>query len=62
MTELYRSRLPYVIQGHYSKEFLEKIGYKPYVPPPIFNIVKEPVMPLEPIKLAYSLKQTIIES
>ena len=48
--------IPYVIQGDFSKEFLEKMGYKPFVPPPIFNTIKEPMMPLETVKLAYSIK------
>lgn len=49
-------RPPFVFTGNYSKEFLEKMGYKPYIPPVIDNVIDGPVMPLEPIKLAYELK------
>lgn len=46
-------RKPFVMQG-LSQEFLEKIGYRKWEPPPCFETVKDPVMPLEPVKLAYS--------
>jgi len=48
--------IPFVIQGNYSKEFLEKMGYRPYIPPPVYT-VKNPIMPLGPIKLAYELSK-----
>jgi hypothetical protein len=46
-------RIPFVINGDFSKEFLESMGYKPFVPE-LVEITAEPVMPLQPIKLAYS--------
>ena len=46
--------IPFVIQGNFNKEFLEKMGYRPFIPPPVYT-VKNPIMPLEPIKLAYEL-------
>jgi len=45
----------FVFEGRYSREFLESMGYKEFIPPPIFNVVTDPIMPLEPIKLAYEL-------
>ena len=41
-----------VFTGLYSKEFLEKMGYKPWFPP-LVEVCCNPVMPMEPIKLAY---------
>lgn len=49
-------RIPFAFTGNYSKEFLKKMGYKPIPPPLIHNEITEPVMPLEPIKLAYEMR------
>jgi hypothetical protein len=40
-----KERMPFVIQGNFRKEFLESMGYKPFVPAPI-EISKDPVMPI----------------
>ena len=40
-----KKRILFVIQGDYSKEFLESMGYKPFVPEPV-KTCKDPVMPL----------------
>ena len=41
--------MPFVIQGDFSKEFLESMGYKPFVPP-LVEACKDPVIPLVGIK------------
>lgn len=47
---MYRKRMPFVISG-FSREFLEKyLGLKE-MKFPLFDVCKEPVMPLEPIRL-----------
>jgi hypothetical protein len=46
-------RIPFTITGNYSKGFLESMGYKKIVFP-LCEISKNPQMPLEPVKLAYS--------
>jgi len=48
--------IPYVIKGSYSKEFLESMGYKSFIPDVYLTPVKNPIMPLETVKLAYELK------
>jgi len=40
-----KHHIPFVIQGDYSKQFLEKMGYKPFHPLPV-ETSKNPVMPL----------------
>jgi len=50
-----KKHIPFVIQGDFSKVFLESMGYKPFFPEPV-EVCNNPVMPLQPIKLAYSLK------
>lgn len=55
MTVHQEPRKPFVFTGSYSKEFLEKIGYKEFVPPVIHNVGDGPLMPMVPIKLAYEL-------
>jgi hypothetical protein len=41
-----------VLKGPYSREFLERMGYKEFVPP-VVEVCHGSVMPLEPVKLAY---------
>lgn len=45
----------FVIKGNYSKKFLESMGYKP-LNHPLCSVSKEPMMPLEPVRLAYALR------
>jgi hypothetical protein len=49
-----KKHIPFVIQGDFSKEFFESMGYKPFVPEPV-EVCNNPVMPLKPVKLAYEL-------
>lgn len=44
-------RKPFTLTGIYSKEFLEKMGYKEFVPPVIHTVGDGPTMPLVPLKL-----------
>lgn len=46
-------RKPFTFTGNYRKDFLEKMGYKEFVPP-VIHTVDRPLM-LVPIRLAYSL-------
>lgn len=46
---------PFTLTGVYSKEFLEKMGYKEFVPPVIHTVGDGPTMPMVPIKLAFAL-------
>lgn len=55
MTAHQEPRKPFTLTGIYSKEFLEKMGYKEFVPPVIHTIGDGPTMPMVPIKLAYGL-------
>jgi hypothetical protein len=48
-----RKRSLGVFTGVYSKEFLKKMGYRPWFPPLFKKISQNPVMPLEPVKLAF---------
>lgn len=41
-----------IFTGEYSKEFLKKMGYRSWSPP-LVKISQNPIMPLEPVKLAY---------
>ena len=50
-----KKRIPFVIQGDFSKEYLESIGCKPFIPEPV-EVCNDTVMPIPTIKLAYSLK------
>ena len=40
-----KKHIPFVIQGDFTKEFLESMGYKPFVPA-LIEISKDPVMPI----------------
>jgi hypothetical protein len=52
--ESHHNRSLGVLKGLYSREFLEKMGYKEFIPP-LVEGCRNPVMPLEPIKLAYEI-------